>query len=107
MAYFYVYETKPLVISFDPSNVLQDYKHIIVSIEQSGIIINKTEEDMDIDTETGKITLNLSQEETGRFHKGEALVQVNIYYEFEERDVSKQGKIEIRDNLYKKVINNE
>lgn len=107
MAHFYIWETKPLTIRFTPENVLQSYKHIVVSIEQSGIIVNKTEMDMEIDTTLGTISLNLSQEETGKFHKGEALVQVNIYYEFEERDVSKQGKIEVRDNLYKKVITNE
>lgn len=107
MAHFYVYETKPLKISFTPASVLQDYKHIMVSIGQFGVLVNKDESDLDIDTENGTITLNLSQEETGKFKKGEALVQVNIYYDYKERDVSRQGTIEIRDNLYKKVINDE
>lgn len=107
MPHFYVWETKPLTIRFTPEGVLDSYEHIIISIEQGGIIVNKTESEMEVDTIAGTITLNLSQEETGKFRKGNALIQVNIYYDFAERDVSKQATIEVRDNLYKKVITHE
>lgn len=107
MAHFYTYETKPLTISFTPSDVLDSYKKIVISFEQGGVLVNKFEDDLEIDTENGKISLNLSQEETSKFHEGSAKVQVNIYYDFSERDVSKKATIEVRDNLYKKVINDE
>lgn len=107
MAHFYIYETKLFSIKFTPSNVLLDYEHIIVSIQQAEVIINKTEKEMEIDKRNGRIYLNLSQEESGRFKKGNAKLQVNIYYNYHERDVSKQCIIEVRDNIYKKVIQND
>lgn len=113
MARFYKYETVDIPLKFTPTGVLEDYSKIVVSILQSGIVqIDKTEEDLLIDVNEDTITLSLSQEETGKFFGGQdtpskAKIQVNIYYENKERDVSTVGTIDVYDNLYKKVIEDE
>ena len=114
MARFYRFETIEIPLKFTPAGVLTDYKHIVVSIAQEGMTqIDKTEEDLIIDTEEDTIVLSLSQEETGRFAGGDnnsprqAQIQVNIYYESTERDVSTVGTIDVYNNLYKKVIADE
>ena len=109
MAGFYIYETETLSIRLNKDNVLQDAKHIIVSIFQKSTEtqINKNEDELGLDIENNIINISLSQEETAKFKIGEADIQVNIYYENTERDVSSKGKIEIRDNLYRQVITDE
>ncbi len=114
MARFYKYETIDIPLKFTPTGVLNNYKHIVVSIIQNGIIqIDKTEDDLSIDINEDTITISLSQEETGKFSGGDennpkmAKIQVNIYYENKERDVSTVGIIDVYDNLYKKVIEDE
>lgn len=113
MAKFYRYETVDIPLVFTPAEVLEGYEHIIVSIHQAGVKIDKTEEDLTIDVANDTITLSLSQEETGQFIGGDnnnpkkAYIQVNIYYNNSERDVSTVGSIDVYDNLYDKVIENE
>lgn len=113
MARFYRFETIEIPLKFTPTGVLNNYRHIIVSIEQNGIQINKNENELSIDTENDLITISLSQEETSKFYGGnlttpeKANIQVNIYYESTERDVSTIGTIDVYDNLYKEVITDE
>lgn len=109
MAGFYIYETETLSIHLNKENVLNDVKHIIVSIVQKNpkMQIDKKEEELGLDLENSIINVSLSQEETSQFKVGEAEVQVNIYYNNSERDVSSKGKIEVRDNLYRQVITDE
>ena len=114
MARFYKYETVDIPLKFTPAGVLEDYSKIVVSIAQSGMIqINKNESELSIDVNEDTITLSLSQEETAKFSGGDennpkiAKIQVNIYYENKERDVSTVGTIDVYDNLYKKVIEDE
>ena len=113
MARFYRYETVDIPLKFTPSGVLENYKHIVVTISQDGMIkINKTEDNLSIDVNEDLITLSLSQEETGKFGGGkttprQADIQVNIYYESTERDVSTIGTIDVYENLYNQVINDE
>ena len=109
--FFYTWETVNIPLVFEPKGCLNDYKHIVVSIKQSGIIqIDKTEDELGIDTENDTITINLDQEETSKFKGGDektpktADIQVNIYYNNKERDVSRRKSINVYDNLYKKVI---
>lgn len=109
---FYVYETKDLVLKFTPTGVLDNYKEIVVSIYQDNVgQIDKTTEDLVIDTEEDTITVSLSQEDTGQFEGGsmnnprQAIIQTNIYYNStEERDVSKMATLQVLDNLYKEKI---
>ena len=107
MAKFYIYETTSLTLKFTPTEILDDYKHIIISIAQGKTQLNINENDLEIDTTNDTITFSLSQEETGLFEPGKAYIQVNIYYESTERNVSTCSAIDICDNLYKKVIDNE
>lgn len=107
MVSIYRYETATLPLKFKPTGVLNDYKHIIVSIAQNGIQVDKDENDLTIDTTNDTITLSLTQEDTGKFKSQRAEIQVNIYYNNEERDVSTRGAVVFLDNLYKKVIDDE
>ena len=115
MAHFYKYETVDIPLKFTPTGVLENYSHIVVSIGQKGIVqIDKTEEDsgLEIDVENDTIVLSLSQEETGKFTGGDSIsnkaqIQVNIYYDNAERDVSTVGTIDVYNNLYEKVIRDE
>ena len=114
MAKFYRYETVDIPLKFTPAGVLENYKHIVVSIKQeNGTQIDKNEDELDIDVNEDTITVSLNQEETGKFTGGnietpkKAYIQVNIYYESTERDVSTLGTIDVYDNLYKKVIADE
>lgn len=109
MAYFYAWETKTLSIGlknkqgeYDPE-ILNDYKEIIISIKQPSCQIDIRE--VDVDTEQGILSIHLDQEQTSIFKKGKARIQVNIYYNNEERDTSVEGEIEVRENLYQKVMN--
>lgn len=113
MAKFYRYETVEIPITFTPSGILEGYSHIIISLFQAGIQLDKTEEDLEIDTSQDKITLVLNQEETSLFVGGEendtkkVVIQVNIYYNNNKRSVSTKGEIYVYDNLYDKVIIDE
>ena len=107
MTTIYRYETATLPLKFTPSGVLNDYEHIIVSIAQNETQIDINEDNLTIDTANDTINVSLSQEQTGNLKIGKADIQVNIYYQNTERDVSTCGSIVILDNLYKKVINNE
>lgn len=108
---FYRYETVDIPLTFTPDGVLEGYRHIVVSMAQNDAVkINKTEEDIEIDVQENKIIVPLSQEETGVFIGGErnnpksVKIQVNIYYNNAERDVSTIGTLEVYDNLYKEVM---
>lgn len=107
MAHFYVWETVDFPIHLTPKEALQDYDHIIVSIGQGQVLINKSDDELGIDVDEGLINIHLSQEETGKFVKGKAELQVNIYYTSTERDTSVKAKIDVKDNLYKEVMTDE
>lgn len=114
MAHFYTYETVEIPIKFTPAGVLGNYRHIIVSIVQDDIArIDKKDNDLSIDVVNDTVVVSLSQEETALFRGGNqntpktAHIQVNIYYDSTERDVSIIKDINIYNNLYKKVVNDE
>lgn len=114
MARFYRFETVDIPMKLTPVGVLENYSKIVVSIAQEGMVqINKDESQLGIDIENDIITMSLSQEETCLFDGGNmgnpkrAYIQINIYYESTERDVSTTGTIDVYDNLYKEVISNE
>ena len=105
MPYFYEWETVDLIITLDEEDALVDYSDVIVSLNQWGFrSINKDASELDIDVNSNTIMLHLSQRESGRFREGEALLQVNIYYDDAERDTSEMASIEVRNNLYKEVM---
>lgn len=85
-------------------HILQGYRHIVVTLKQLGTILNKTEEQLGVDTNEDTITMYLTQEETEQFVVGMCEIQVNVYYDDSERDVSTIGQIEVRRNLYKEIM---
>lgn len=106
MPYFYVYETVTFPIQLSDPDALQDSEKVVVTISQKSVKLDK--ENPSLDKETGRITLYLNQEETAMFKpKSTADIQVNIYYENGERDVTNTAKIRVLDNLYKKVMSND
>lgn len=115
MAHFYTYETVEIPLVFEPEGILEDYRHIVVSLRQNstGTQIDKSENELGIDVENNTISIYLTQEETAKFVGGDeqnpsyAQIQVNIYYENTERDVSGVKSIKVYNNLYKKVITDE
>lgn len=107
MASFYRFETTALTLKFTPEGILDDYKHIVVSISQTDNQLDLSENNLSIDELNDSITFSLSQEQTSQFRVGRAEIQVNIYYNDTNRNVSTKGYIEVYDNLYNKVMNNE
>lgn len=107
MAHFYRFETVDIPIVLSPEGVLDGYKHIVVSLKQRNVQIDKNEDDIGIDMENNTLNIHLSQAETSQFSKGKAEIQVNIYYETTERDTSAIANIEVLENLYKQVITDE
>lgn len=103
MPYFYIYETVTFPIQLSDTEALQNYDKVVVSVWQKGGV-QVDISDPSVDEETGKITIRLDQNDTAKFVKGTAIVQVNIYYKDQERDVSTTAKIQVLDNLYKKVM---
>lgn len=113
-AYFFVYETVDIPLLFEPDGALEGYKKIVVSLAQFGTtIIEKWQDELGIDVENNRINLSLSQEETAMFTGGKKCdpkivdIQVNIYYETQERDTTFNEIIEVYSNQHKKVISNE
>lgn len=102
MPYFYIYETVTFPIQLSDTEALQNYDKVVVTISQKNIQVDIT--NPSVDEETGRLTIWLSQEDTSKFVKGTATIQVNIYYTDKERDVTNTAKIQVLDNLYKKVI---
>lgn len=106
---FYRYETAnfPLriVSKQGEEKPLEDYQSIRVSIAQPGVEPEHlTEKDVGVDVEESRINVHLTQEQTGKFREGAAKLQVNIYYIDTERNTTAQGKLVVKENLYKQVM---
>lgn len=108
---FYIWETKPITFALtrcgEPAEgALDDYKDIIVTISQAigNVTVEKTGADLDVDPVAVTVGAYLTQDETGKFSVGEALVQMNILYEDSERDVTCQRAIEVWDNLHRRAM---
>lgn len=111
MAYFFIWETVdfPLQLSFKDSSiegkVLDEYDKIVVSLKQGNVLLEKTDDDLGIDTEEDILNLHLSQEETAMFKANKQVtLQVNIYYDDTERDTSFETFIDVYDNLHKELM---
>lgn len=101
-AYFYIYETVTFPIQLSDTEALQDIDKIVVSLKQKTVQLDKL--NPDYNEETGVINLYLTQEDTAMFKQGVVDLQINLYYNDKERDVTKKTQIQALDNLYKKVI---
>ena len=102
---FYRYETESLDIELLASGVLEDYKEIVVTLDQRmGAKLHKQTQELEVDVENSIVTITLSQEETAMFSPGTVGVQVNLLYNTMERDVSEKGYIEVWENSYREVM---
>lgn len=111
MPFFYVWETVDFPIALTREDggtgIMENCKDVIISLEQDGVLLEKSREspDVSIDTENDIINLHLSQEDTGCFKPGRGvIIQINILYEDTERDTSVQATIEARRNLHCEVM---
>ena len=105
--HFYQYETVDLLIRIkgtQASAALQDYDEIKVSIAQNNMVVNV--EDFSVDVQEATITLHMTQEETGKFKKGKATLQVNIYRN-RRRKATGYGTLTVLENYYKRVMGND
>lgn len=112
--YFFVYETVDIPLLFEPTGCLNNYDKIVVSLAQFGnTILEKWDNVLGIDAENDRINMSLSQEETAMFTGGKkgspktVDIQVNIYYENDERDTTFNETIDVYDNQYKEVMTDE
>lgn len=108
----YTYTTPSFTISFKEAGVLTDYEKIVVSLKQDGVAqIDKNDLEVDLENET--ITVVFTQEDTGKLDGGSpeepttANLQVNIYYEDEDRNCTSIQTLDVIDNLYQGVIDND
>ena len=110
MASFYIWETVDFPIQLtsedENSDILKDFKDVIVSLNQNNILLekNSTSKDIIIDSENDIINLHLSQDDTGLFDPGKVIVQINILYSDGERDTTVQTSIKALSNLHKEVM---
>lgn len=111
MLSFYQFETFDFTIRVkrkgeeSSPGILEGFKEIVVSFEQNGMdLLNITDAELGIDVEESTIGVHLTQENTGAMNPGTVKVQVNVYFEDTERDVTGKGKVKVKDNLYKKVM---
>lgn len=102
MAFFYIYETVEFPLQLSDTTALEGATKVVVSLKQGKTQLDKINPEMDV--ETGLISLYLTQEDTAMFKVGKVDLQVNLYYENQERDVTTKAKIDALDNLYRKVI---
>lgn len=104
-ARFYQYETVDLLLRIiKDTTALQDYDEVIVTVAQGNTTVNVA--NFEVDQDQGVITVHLSQKETGKFRKGKAALQVNIYKN-KRRKATGYGSITVLENLYKRVMGND
>ena len=103
---FRIFETADLPIKIRQKGALEGYDLIIISIKQLNVLMEFTSNDPNVlaNIEEDTVNLHLSQEQTGRFKKGEADLQLNIYYDYDGREASSFAKLYIGDNLHKEVM---
>lgn len=100
----YQYQTIDLPLELNVEGVLQGWKKVYVSIQQGEVFIEQDDSTLGIDEEHDTINMHLSQEETGMFRVGPALLQVNIFKEGDVRPVSDEVEIEFAKNQHPRVI---
>ena len=111
MPFFYVWETVdfPIEVTAEDGStgILTNLKAMIITLEQSGVTIEKDLEspDVGIDAENDIVNLHLSQEDTGTFMGNSTVnLQINFLYEDSERDTTAEAVIETRRNLHREVM---
>lgn len=113
-ASFYIWETVdfPITLTADDGStgILEDIQDVVVSFGQkNNPVIEKflSKSEVSLDVENDIINVHLSQEDTSQFAVGSVEVQVNLYYQGTERDVTARGQIEALNNLHRKVMGDD
>lgn len=98
--------TTPTHIFTFPDNVdLADIRAALVSYSQCGKnILEKTLDDLTVDTENNTLSVELTQEETNLFAPGKALVQVRVRTKNQSALVSQMIWITVKPALNSEVI---
>lgn len=112
MASFFQFETKdiPFQLSYDDpcdpeKKVLDGYKEVVITLTQGQRMLVKKTDELGIDVENDIINMHLSQEETGSFKTCDQVkVQLNVYYNNHERDISSKLYLEVKETDYKEVM---
>lgn len=76
--------------------------NVYVTFTSGACVLTKRSEDLTISQKT--IGVYLNQKETGRFRPGEIAIQANWTTPEGDRAASKKVKVEIEDNLLKRVV---
>ena len=98
-----VQATTPTFVLTLPSTIdLSEAEHILFSIEQNFVTINKDEEDIDVASNVA--TIRLDQEDTVALSKGNAKIQLNWTYSDGSRACTEVKNIVVGENLHKAVI---
>ena len=110
-AFFYQYVTAELkLLVRGEGKPLEGYEEIVVSLDQGkgrgcyhgDYFFDAGSAEVDVDESA--ITVYLTQEESGKYAAVSTKVQVNIYYADHERDATLEGRVQVRENLYPRVI---
>lgn len=98
-----VQATTPTFLLTLPSSVdLSLIQTMLFTIEQGGIEINKSGSDLGIEGQT--VSVFLTQQETMRFKKGTAKLQLNWTYSDGKRACSNIANVEVSPNLFMEVL---
>lgn len=94
--------TPTFVLTIQDEIDLGEAQNVYFSLRQGSYVLQKTGESMTIDGNT--VSIYLDQEETLPFKEGVAELQLNWTYQDGSRACSVIKKIEVEENLLKKVI---
>lgn len=94
--------TPTFILTIDDDIDLTTMDNVYVTVKQDCYCLTKS--GTDIDVAAKQVDVFLSQEETLRFKRGTALVQMNFTYESGKRGCTNIVSIKIGDNLYGGVL---
>lgn len=103
----YTTPTFTLTISDETIN-LNEASDVHVTIRQNAVCIDKNDEAIQISENGRTVSCWITQDESARFQKGTALIQVNWLYGSSDgttrRAATKEKQIQIDENLLQRVI---
>ena len=94
------YTTPTFVLTVPASVHIDQALDVYFTIEQEDVALTKH----DLSITENVVSVYLSQEESGKFHKGKAKIQLNWVYVNGMRAATKQKTVDVEDNLLKEVI---
>lgn len=95
--------TPTFILTIEDDDVdLTTMDNVYVTIQQSGVKMTKTGEDITVSAK--EVDVFLSQEETLKFARGNVLVQINFTYEDGKRGCTEIVQVYVSENLYDGVL---